>query len=224
MGKTLNLKILLVAVILGSTGLLVHMTSSGTTPIQAHTPLEEALGEIDGYDRISLIELADDAFAMLKLDDYFFADFKGPGGEEVNLYIGYYYSANKAYAAHSPLICYPSQGWQIDVKPRLGRLEIDPHTIKYEEIVTSLGGTKELVLYWYQTRLFTNVHVYRNKIDMGYNKLKYNDQQHGFVRVSVPVLKEDFAAARAVAYDFIKAFYPQLTEFVTAKEKQTKEI
>ena len=156
--------------------------------------------------------MAEDAVAMLKLDDYLFADYKGPLGI-VNLYIGYYYTANKAYAAHSPLICYPSQGWKIDSNPKKAFLQVDAQTIKYEEIITSSGDTKELVLFWYQAGLFTNTKIYMNKIDMGYNKLRHNSEQHGFVRVAVPI-KNTYEESKSSAINFIEAFYPQFINYI----------
>jgi EpsI family protein len=150
---------------------------------------------------------------MLKLDDYVFANFAGEN-QDVNLYIGYYYTAAKAYAAHSPLVCYPSQGWQIDTHPKRSELAVGPHKIHYEEIVTSHGDQRELVLYWYQARLFTNTRTYQNKISMGYNKLVDNDQQHGFVRVSVPFKDDPYEKVKKAATDFIQAFYPHFVTYI----------
>ena len=150
-------------------------------------PLRQYLNNIQNYELLRNISLADDALEMLDLDDYFYADYKGPDGK-INLYIGYYYSANKAYAAHSPLICYPSQGWKIEEQQPSRSVNIDSHQIHYDEITTSLSSRKELVLYWFQAYERTNTHIVSNKIDMGYNKLMQNGEQHGFVRVSVPLI------------------------------------
>ena len=180
-------------------------------------PLSHYFQDIKGYSNVRNIELAQDARDMLNLDDYLFSDFKGDSAE-INLYIGYYYSSAKAYAAHSPLVCYPSQGWKIDENPIKGKLKVADHVVNYEEIITSLGGRKELVLYWYQARLQTNNQVYRNKIDMGYNKFKYNDEQHGFVRVAVPFKGGNYDKAKAEVLDFIENFYVQFVDYVEDKK------
>ncbi|MFT5701031.1 MAG: EpsI family protein [Desulforhopalus sp.] len=179
-------------------------------------PLAEYLSQIEGYKIDRTIDLSDDHITMLNLDDYFFTDFKGPNGA-VNLYIGYYYSANKAYASHSPLVCYPSQGWAIDQKPKKGQLDVNKSTINYEEIITSFGDKKELVLYWYQAGEKSNTQVYKNKIDMGYNKLVNNDEQHGFIRVAAPIT-ESYAKSKEASINFIKTFYPQLTTYILSKK------
>ncbi len=142
-----------------------------------------------------------------------------PNGR-VNLYIGYYYTANKAYASHSPMVCYPSQGWQIDNKPTRKTLSIGQNVIHYEEIVTSLGEQKELVLYWYQSGERSNTQIYKNKIDMGVNKLLNNSEEHAFVRVSLPLAENStYAENEKTATNFIKAFYPQFLKFISGDKK-----
>lgn len=187
------------------------MEKTGT--VRKKPPLSQFLQEVEGYRNLRQIELVQNAYDMLNLDDYLFADYEGDEGE-VNLYIGYYYSAAKAYAAHSPLVCYPSQGWQIDSKPQKGKLVVGDHTVYYEEIITSLGDHKELVLYWYQARLKTNNQVYKNKIDMGYNKFKYEDEQHGFIRIAVSISENDYQKAKEDAVNFIRAFYVEFIKYV----------
>ena len=153
------------------------------------------------------------AVKMLDLDDYVFVEYKGKTGN-VNLYIGYYYTAGKAYASHSPMVCYPAQGWKIDQKPLKHYLDVGQYRINYEEIITSNGPHKELILYWLQSHILTNTQVYMNKIDMAYNKLTKNDEQHAFVRVAVPIGNSTYDEAKKAAVDFIKAFYPNFIRFI----------
>ena len=178
-------------------------------------PLKNYFQQLTGYQTERSIDLSNDNVKMLKLDDYIFIDYKGPTGH-TNLYIGYYYTANKAYSAHSPLICYPSQGWKIADKPQKKTLQLGPNIINYEEIITSLGEQKELVLYWYQAGLQTNTQVYKNKIDMGFNKLRNNDEQHGFVRVAIP-LTTSYTETQKAATNFIMAFYPEFISYIRNK-------
>ncbi len=212
MGNTKQIKFLILIVVFFCTCIFVYGMQQPVTASQK-AALMKYFQHIPGYKTIQMISLEKDALTMLKLDDYFFADYQGPSGK-VNLYIGYYYSAAKAYASHSPLICYPSQGWKITSKPQTNTLQLPSSTIHYEEITTSLGTQKELVLFWYQSRLQTATQIYRNKINMGYNKLAYNDQQHCFVRVAVPYADSSYAKAKNTATTFILAFYPQFTKYI----------
>jgi len=183
-------------------------------PATQKPPIRQFLAQVAGYDTERQIELAADAYKMLALDDYAYTDYRQKD-KLANLYIGYYYSADKAYASHSPTVCFPSQGWTIDRQPTTHTLTVGPHRIVYEEIITSRGDERELVLYWYQSRLLTNTKIYKNKIAMGYNKFSHNDEQHAFVRVALPLAATStYAATKEDAINFIKAFYPKFVDFI----------
>ena len=185
-------------------------------PQKEKPEIQGYLTRIDGYEVVRNIQLLPNAYEMLKLDDYFYADFAGPGGS-VNLYIGYYYSPNKAYAAHSPLICYPAQGWRVARQPVRGSMSVVGHRVSYEAIVAESGREKELVLYWYQARLYTNTKGYRNKISMAVNRLMHKDDQHAFVRVSAPFGDDTEDAVQERIVRFIDAFYPSFLQFIHAQ-------
>ena len=212
------MKLLVLVGVFLITSLLVYTQKSPVAAVNV-PPLKQFLGQIPGYTTIGDIKLDADAYNMLKLDDYLFTTYANTGGQ-VTLYAGYYYTSSKAYAAHSPLICYPSHGWQVEGKPKARTLQVGDYQITYEEIVTSYGEQRELVLYWYQARDRANIRVYRNKIDMGYNKLIHNDPKHGFIRVSVPFSgTANYEGTKKRATDFIEAFYPLLLNLQTRQSQ-----
>jgi EpsI family protein len=188
-----------------------------TPVVTKKPPLSQYFKQIEGYEALQHIYLPDKSIAMLDLDDYTYVKFHGKHGP-VYLYIGYYYTSDKAYAAHSPTACYPSHGWQVIGKPTSAKMFVGPNKINYKEIVTAIDKRKELVIYWYQASLFTNTQVYKNKIDMGYNKLFKNDEQHGFIRISVPFGDATYKENKESAIHFIQAFYPQFLAFVETKK------
>ncbi|BBO81278.1 EpsI family protein [Desulfosarcina ovata subsp. sediminis] len=183
MGIKSEIKLIVLAVLFSCACVAVYGWDK-TAETNKKPPLTETFHNIERYTLLRNIKLADNAFEMLNLDDYVFADYAGPSGQ-VNLYIGYYFSSDKAYASHSPTICYPSQGWKLDSEPSSGKHIVRGQPINYNEIVTSFGHQRELVLYWYQARLHTNTQVYKNKIDIGLNKIAFHDNDHGFVRVAL---------------------------------------
>ena len=213
MGKKIEVKLFVLIALFLVTSIFVAM-SKEQVMIKEKPSLTNYLRHIDGYKTIRHMELLDKHYKMLNLDDYVYADYEGPYGK-VNLYIGYYYTANKAYAAHSPTICYPSQGWEILVQPTKHSIDVGSHSINYEEITTSYGNEKELVLYWYQAYDKTNTQIYKNKIDMLNDKFMHNTEQHAFVRISFSLANSTYKEAENAAKDFIKAFYPQFIDFIT---------
>ena len=114
MGNTLKTKLFILSGIFLITSFFIYSVKD---PVLHNKPsLKQHFQTIENYRTIQHIPLSGENLKMLKLDDYLYADFKGPDGI-VNLYIGYYYTSNKAYASHSPLVCYPSHGWEITRHP-----------------------------------------------------------------------------------------------------------
>ncbi len=208
----MNRKLYFIVALMSVTSLMVYYMQRGDETV-IKPPIKSFFTDIPGYTLTSIQTMEEGALAMLDLDDHVFSNYE-KDGKKVNLYIGYYYTANKTYAAHSPLICYPSQGWKIGQGPLRGSLEIPPYTINYEEITTNYGEQKELVLYWYQTRFFTNNQIYQNKVDMGINKLRHDHQQHAFVRVAVPYRDNSYEQAKQTALDFTTAFFPEFIKYI----------
>jgi len=211
MGTKQETKLIVLSVLFLVTLLLVHGRVE-TTELRDKPPLNGYFQELAGYRPLRDIDLNSDAVQMLDLDDYAFIDYEGEQGK-INLYIGYYATANKAYASHSPMVCYPSQGWRIDKRPERRSLVVGEYTVNHEVITTSYGDHQELVLYWYQTYSRTSTQVYRNKIDMAYSRLRYGDEQHAFVRVSVPFAGSSPEEAERAAAEFIRLFFPKMVDF-----------
>ena len=208
MGKDRKIKLFFLGIIFFVTSLFVYSVNF-SSPVILSSNLFNFISKIDTYKTIKNNELSVEARNMLKLDDYLFADFKKMNSDIfISLYIGYYFDSGKAYAAHSPLVCYPSQGWKVVGAPKVDSLTVGEHEVEYEELVASFEEKKELVIYWYQSGKFTNTKVYYNKISMGYNKLFNNDTKHGFVRVAVPFEGSGYDEAKKNAIEFINAFYP----------------
>ena len=217
-GNKREIKYAVLIVLFLLTCLFVYGWQRGT-PVVSKPDMGSFFRRIGTFTRIREIPLLKDHIAMLKLDSYLFGDYQDPRGRTVNLYIGYYFSAGKAYAAHSPLVCYPSQGWKIDRKAVRNTLVVGEHTINYEEIVTSLGENSELVAYWYQAGPYTATQVYKNKMLMGYNKLMTNNEQHGFIRITVSLRNRTIDQARTIVRDFMQQFYPRFVRYIALTEK-----
>jgi EpsI family protein len=187
-------------------------TRSGSEDVSKQ-PIKDYFEHIEGYKVIRHVELEESVLKLLKLDDYLYADYQGPNGK-ITLYIGYYYTADKASAAHSPLICYPSQGWKIEKQLSDLLIDASPTAIHYNEIITSLNTQKELVVYWFQASQDTNTQAFKNKTNVAFNKLTNKGEQHAFVRVSIPLGGFSQEQAKQKVDDFIKAFYPHFIRFV----------
>lgn len=212
MGKKIDGKIIYIVLLLLLTSFFVYQDSRTSGGGQSRLKLKDFMYEIDGYQRGADIVLENDVTHMLKLDDYVFTNYTH-GKNSATLYIGHYYSLAKLTAAHSPLACYPSQGWIIE-SPVNHQLVIGNDTLNFSELIATLGDKKELILFWYQAMNKSSQHIFPIKITTLINKLQNNNEQHGFVRVSVPISGMDQEQARATGLTFIKAFWPHYLDYI----------
>ena len=211
MGNQKSGKLIVLIVIFLITCLAAHFSPRQVKRL-GQVPLNDYLKNINGYQVNGSVALEPEIFKFLDLDDYTFTSYRNNVGK-IELYVGYYYSANKISAAHSPLACFPGQGWKI-TQPIIRSLFIDDgREVHYAELIASQEGRKELVFYWYQAHHATTPHIFLNKINTLYNKIMNDQEDHAFVRVSVSFADTTEEKARVQGIEFIKAFYPVFSEF-----------
>jgi EpsI family protein len=97
---------------------------------------------------------------------------------------------------------------QIDVP---GRGIIEPN-----RYVVQKGDAKSLVVYWYQSRDRVVASEYTAKFYVVADALRYNRTDTALVRVIVPIINNNEAAAEKVATEFIKSLYKPLREHFPA--------
>lgn len=212
MGNKRETKLIILAVLLIATCFGVYFTPASKTTGKKQT-LKNTLAEIKGYNIVDTVSLEANINDFLELDDYIYTSYTH-AGEKITLFIGYYYTTEKISAAHSPLACFPSQGWRIN-QPETYQLTVGEHKINYAEATATLQDKSELVLYWYQAGRTTNPQIYRNKINTILNRLTGNGEEHAFVRVTIPFSPSNKENAKETGLNFIKAFYPDFINFVT---------
>jgi len=205
-------KKLVVLIILFLVPCLFAFAKSDPPRVVKKQRLTEALAHIDGYRVVRSSPMEENIIEFLDLDDYTLTTYE-KDGVQITLYIGFYYTADKVSAAHSPLVCFPGQGWTI-TEPEYGRLKVGDHQIDYAQIDATLSNQKELIVYWYQSHDDTTQLVYRNKINTLINKLVNGDQQHAFVRVSVPLNKTKSNSEESAIKDFMTEFFLEFMGFI----------
>ena len=214
MGSKKQTRLIVLGLLLAATALLVHIGQGSVVTTTKSRNLQTVFGPVPGYSIAYQSPLAEDVYRFLDLDDYTSVGYAQEGAATpVGLYIGYYFSLDKVSAAHSPLVCFPGQGWTLD-QPKKRRLDIGDHVINLEEMVVRLENRQELILYWYQAGETTAPEVYRNKFNAVLNKMNGRSQEHAFVRVSVPFSGDTADQARAAGEQFIAAFYPVFLAYI----------
>jgi EpsI family protein len=185
-----------------------------TTTFAPKVPLKQSFANIEGWQGDSDIPLDLEIVHALHLDDYQFKTYV-KNGDRVSLYIGYYRSGKKIGASHSPLVCFPGQGWQIS-SPESMHLETAAGTIRLSSMTATKGNHQELLLYWFQAYDRTSRGTLMQKI---YNLIAFlntGKEGNAFVRVSIPIVADGKQEALNRLVDFVKAFYPPFHEYIVS--------
>lgn len=131
-----------------------------------------------------------------------------------SLFVAAFRSQRTGKAPHSPKNCLPGSGW---VPLSSGNLTIDvgrANPISVNRYVVAYGSSRQLVLYWYQSRERAVASEYKAKFWVMADAIRYNRTDTALVRVIVPIGNRDEAQAQAIASDFVKSFYSTLLEYL----------
>jgi len=219
-GNSKKRKLIFLGVLLVIGAVVVHWQRGGSAGIKQET-LADYLMNVPGYTSTGHVPLDEGVVKFLDLDDYLQSTYRQAGisdpMEAVSLYIGYYNSLAKISAAHSPLVCFPGQGWTIDM-PSENEIDIAGRRIKYSEIIAKLHDTRLLVIFWYQAGDQTEAEVYKNKLNAVKNRFTGKSEEHAFVRITAPLVGDSIDEARTRAFAFLKAFYPLFLDYVNSPQ------
>src|SRR3972149_6331040 len=133
-----------------------------------------------------------------------------PGGEVVELYVGYHNGGRESGEIHSPKQCLPGGGW-FKLKEDETSVSSGGRDIRFVKAVYQKGDAREGFLYWYQVKGEPLSSEYSLKFAQVFNSIFHGRRDSAFIRVSVPVDMEEERAFSA-GIDFIKDFYPAIEE------------
>lgn len=211
MGKKKTKHIIIAIIFLALACFGVYFKSDKRVP-NKQVSLQSFLQNIPEYTFLDQNPLEENIISTLELDDYVNVSYR-KDGHIIGLYIGYYFSQGKISAAHSPLACFPGNGWKVEGKKK-SRLLVDSHEINYEHFIARNGQQKLLVMYWFQAHEKTSPDIFINKINAIINLLTGKKQEHAFVRVTIPLTDLPQDEAKHIGENFIEQFYPVFLDYI----------
>jgi len=197
---------------LGVVAVIVHGRSQPTAAVKPER-LDEAFTSVGPWATGEVIGFEDRVIDVLRLDDYTHRMYTN-GKDKVWLYVGYYLGSAAIGASHSPLVCYPGQGWRLSDKQSVV-LEPLGHRLRLMSLTATKRGHKDLVYYWFQAYDRSAPDTFQQKLQAMWVRLAKGKSESAFVRITVPVGPEGPEYARRTATAFAEAFYPQFQAFVT---------
>ncbi len=211
MGYLNRSKIIAVIIALLTVSYFVHHKTP-TASVQRGKPLAEAIASFASWQPLSAIPIDKEILTSLELDDYLYRAYRR-GNETVSLYIGYYFTAGKVGAAHSPLVCFPGQGWSLSDKTNR-IITVGNNTVHFAQMVAERRDQKELILYWFQAYDRSSSGTFMQKVNTFRSRFFDGKEDNAFVRITIPVEGEKVSEAALAGEEFIETFYPVFLKFV----------
>ena len=174
--------------------------------------LNEAFSHLEAWKAGGPISLDEKVVKSLDLDDYLNQNYSNDS-ETISLYIGYYLTGNKVGASHSPLVCFPGQGWVLSGTESKS-VRVGQENLGLTVMVATKGETKELILYWFQAFDTAHPETFRQKVYAFWAKLVHHREDNAFVRVSLPMTGKDREKTFQTGISFLEVFYPRFLEYV----------
>ncbi len=141
-----------------------------------------------------------ETLSVLRASDYLSRDYRAVDGRYANFYVGYYATQRNGASYHSPLNCLPGSGW---VMNNPGRLMIKPMdgkpAFEANRYLIENGGSKSILVYWYQGRGRNIASEYWGKIYTVLDSVRMRRSDGAMVRVLVPVRESEAASLEAAA-------------------------
>jgi len=140
----------------------------------------------------------DDAtLSVLRASDYLMRNYRKEERQVGNLYVGYYASQRDGATYHSPLNCLPGSGWTMSAPGRITVAPPGKPPFEANRYLIQNGGTKELLIYWYQGRGRAVASEYWGKVYTVIDSVRLRRSDGAMVRVMVPVGESETAALEA---------------------------
>ncbi len=130
--------------------------------------------------------LAPEVLETLDLTDYLLVDYRQGNDAPVNFYVAYYESQRKGSSPHSPLVCLPGAGWQIDSIQKRS-YDQNGDTFDYNRVVIKKGKQKQVIYYWFDERGQVITDEYQAKWLLLHDSIVKNRTDGALVRIGTPV-------------------------------------
>ena len=172
--------------------------------------------EIDGWsgrhDKLEKIYLD-----VMKVDDYLVVDYVNARLDVVNLHIQYYETQGREAATHSPRVCIPAGGWEIQRLDQrtLAEVPYRGSPLAVNRAVITRGESTLLVYYWFQQRGRNSTNEMATKLYILWDSLFKNRSDGSMVRL---ITARRPGESLDLADDRLKRFahllVPRLTPFI----------
>jgi EpsI family protein len=192
-------------------------SSIRTEIIPPSRSLSELPREMNGWRMTQEGVIDPESQAILKADDLLTRVYTDPSGRVgASLFVAAFRSQRNGKAPHSPKNCLPGNGWT-PLESGEYPLEIGAsQPILVNRYIIVHGDTREMVMYWYQSRNRVIASEYKAKFWVVADAMRLNRTDTALVRVIVPITDRDEEGATRIGADFVRAFFNTLRDYLPA--------
>jgi exosortase D (VPLPA-CTERM-specific) len=182
------------------------------------TPFALFPDELDGWHSGPRKKLSERVERVLGADDYIVTDYRNPDHPAaVNLYVAWYLDQTDG-GTHSPEICIPGGGWEID---DIERIDLDVAapggevSMRLNRIVIRNGLQLQLAYYWYEQRGRRLASDFAAKGYLLWDSFRTGRSDGALVRLVTPVRPgESLDVAETRLNAFLATVMPELTGYI----------
>jgi exosortase D (VPLPA-CTERM-specific) len=155
----------------------------------------------------------------LKADDTLAVAYQRDGERiPVGMWIAYYSSQRSGRAVHSPKVCLPGGGWEIQSfeEKSLAGITPDGRSLPVNRVIIQLGDSRQLVYYWFSQRGRNLTNEYMVKWYIFWDALTRNRTDGALVRLITYIDERQggLDAAEKRLQDFVRVIDPKLSYFI----------
>lgn len=155
--------------------------------------------------------LAPDVVRKLKFSDHLMLNYHRPDlVEPVNLYVAFYANQRNGESPHSPRVCIPGGGWEIE---NFQRMEVDGRPVN--RVLITREGQKQLVYYWFAERGTVVANEYLKKWMLLRDFVRTGRSDGALVRVAMPVVDNNkIEQSENTLRAFISLAHPVIMQYL----------
>ena len=179
-------------------------------------PFDSFPRQIDAWRSVDA-PIDQESLRALDATDYLSRNYTDASRELVNVWVAYYASQVSGNSAHSPEVCIPGGGWEIQKVEKIslpvdnGRASV---VLPVNRLIISQGGQSQLVYYWFVEGGKVETNEYQAKVSLVLNALLRQRRDGALVRFVTPVAGGDLSAADERLKKFIGLFVRELPPYL----------
>ncbi len=155
--------------------------------------------------------ISPESLRLLGADLTLARSYRGPAGNTIDLFIGYFADQQQNSQIHSPKHCYPGAGWDIISDGSIA-LDIGGTISSAQGLIISNGSSRQIVMYWFSMRGKTIPNEFALKWNQMTSALLAHPQAASFIRFSAIIPPGRDETVRTELVEFVENISPYVLE------------